>query len=66
MSQGDAYIRQSCKCQLMALGAKTEAQRASWLHLADAWLRLAGWKAENAYYAPPEFKPEFDLVAPKS
>jgi hypothetical protein len=52
----------------MALGAKTEGQKASWLQLADAWLKLAGWKdrreAEDAQYAHPEFMSEFHQIAP--
>ena len=68
MSHGNAYGRQARECLLMALGAKTEGQKASWLQLADAWLKLAGWKdrreAEDAQYAHPEFMSEFHQIAP--
>ena len=45
---GDLYVQQSQRCQEMALDAKTEEQRATWLELADAWLRLAAWRDRRA------------------
>jgi hypothetical protein len=52
MSPGDVYVGHASECQRLALSVEGETQKASWLVLADAWLRLAAWK--NRRELPPD------------
>ena len=41
MSKSAEYSRAAGECSKMAATAKTEAERAAWLKIAESWLRLA-------------------------
>ena len=44
MGSQDDYVRHAEECQRLASTRKSEADIASWLQLADGWMRLAAWR----------------------
>ncbi|MGH6815008.1 MAG: hypothetical protein ACREC6_04830 [Hyphomicrobiaceae bacterium] len=41
MSKSEKYSRAAEECSRMAATARTDAERAAWLKIAESWLRLA-------------------------
>jgi hypothetical protein len=64
MHSAEVYRQRASDCQRMAASVETEALRASWLAMADGWMRLAAWKdhrEKNAF--GPEMKDQEQLSA---
>ena len=40
MSKDDEYRRHAAECQRMAATTKNEADKGSWLQMAESWLRM--------------------------
>jgi hypothetical protein len=47
MNKETRYLSTANKCQRMALQAKTEEERTSWLRLAEGCLQLLSWKSRR-------------------
>ena len=43
----DRYLVAAAECQRQAENAKTEMEKASWLRLAESWMRLVSWKGQR-------------------